>query len=260
MGFFGYIVQIRFVAYAALGAVCGLFVGALPGLSVTMATALLVSLTYTWETEYALATVMGIYVIGVFSGALSAILLNIPGAPSSVITTLDGYPMACRGRGERAIRLAAVYSVMGSSVGLLALWLLARPVTKLALLFTPMDTFLLCLFGLLSIGALTAEDALKGWACSVFGLLLGMVGMDPVAGYPRLTFGIKALRTGISTVPALIGLFGFAQVLAMTADAVSKKMNRKNPLPQRMNLLLQKTRITPRAVCCVIGPSACWLP
>ena len=91
------VINLQFVLLVILGSVAGLFVGAIPGLSVSMATALLVSVTYTWETNHALAMIMGVYVVGVFSGAVSAILINIPGAPSSVVTTLDGYPLACRG-------------------------------------------------------------------------------------------------------------------------------------------------------------------
>ena len=92
------VVDPRFILMVLLGSVAGLFVGAIPGLSVSMATALLVSITYTWEHSDALAMIMGVYVVGVFSGAVSAILINIPGAPSSVVTTLDGYPMSKKGR------------------------------------------------------------------------------------------------------------------------------------------------------------------
>lgn len=213
----------RFILLVLAGSLAGLFVGALPGLSVTMATALLVSVTYSWKANDALALIMGIYVIGVFSGALSAILLNIPGAPSSVITTLDGYPMAQKGKGARAIRLAAVYSFLGTVTGFLFLWALAKPMTRLALAFKPMDYFLLSLFGLLSIGALTAKDSVKGWISAVLGLFISLIGMDSVAGYPRLTFGIRQLKAGVNIVPALIGLFGFCQVIVLVRDELRKK-------------------------------------
>ena len=116
-----YFLEPRFVLLCGAGSVAGLFVGAVPGLSVSMATALLVSITYSWEAPDALAAVMGVYVVGVFSGALSAILLNIPGAPSSVVTTLDGYPMAKRGEAYKALKYATVYSFVGSVFGLIAL-------------------------------------------------------------------------------------------------------------------------------------------
>ena len=137
-----YFIQPKFVLLCGLGSVAGLFVGSIPGLSVSMATALLVSITYTWSANDALATVMGVYVVGVFSGALSAILLNIPGAPASVVTTLDGYPLAKRGEAYKALKYATVYSFVGSVFGLVMLALLAKPITAIALKFQPMDYFL----------------------------------------------------------------------------------------------------------------------
>ena len=109
------VVDPRFILMVLLGSVAGLFVGAIPGLSVSMATALLVSITYTWEHSDALAMIMGVYVVGVFSGAVSAILINIPGAPSSVVTTLDGYPMSKKvsptrhSSPQRSTRLSEAY-------------------------------------------------------------------------------------------------------------------------------------------------------
>ncbi len=210
-----YFLDIRFILLCGAGSIAGLFVGAIPGLSVTMATALLVSITYTWSTNDALATIMGIYVVGVFSGALSAILLNIPGAPSSVVTTLDGYPMAKRGEAYKALKYATVYSFIGSVFGLIALALLAKPITSIALKFQPMDYFLLALFGLATVGSLTTKSFSKGLISAVFGLFFAMIGMDSVLGTPRLTFGITKLNSGINTVPALVGLFGFSEVLTV---------------------------------------------
>ncbi|MBE5775122.1 MAG: C4-dicarboxylate ABC transporter permease, partial [Clostridiales bacterium] len=138
----------KFIFLVFLGSVAGLFVGSIPGLSVSMATALLVSITYTWETTDALAMIMGVYVVGVFSGAVSAILINIPGAPSSVVTTLDGYPLAKRGESYKALYYATIYSFIGSVFGLIALAVLTGPISTIAIKFRPMDYFLLALFGL----------------------------------------------------------------------------------------------------------------
>ncbi len=213
-----YFLDPRFILLCGMGSVAGLFVGAIPGLSVSMATALLVSITYTWSANDAMATVMGVYVVGVFSGALSAILLNIPGAPASVVTTLDGYPLARRGEAFRALKYATVYSFVGSVFGLVALALLAKPITAIALKFQPMDYFLLALFGLATVGGLTTKSFSKGLVSAVLGLFFAMIGMDSVLGTPRLTFGIRNLNAGISTVPALVGLFGFAEVLSVVFD------------------------------------------
>ncbi len=210
---FQYFLRPDVIFYVFIGAVAGTFVGAIPGLSVTMATALLVSITYSWDTTHALATIMGVYVVGVFSGAISAILINIPGAPASVVTTLDGHPLAKRGEGYRALKYAVIYSFIGTVFGILVLWIAAKPVTAVALKFRPMDYFLIALFGLATVGSLTAKNFTKGLIAASIGLLISLIGTDAVVGIPRLTFGIRNLQGGISTVPALVGLFGFSEVL-----------------------------------------------
>ena len=254
-----YFLDPRFVLLCGAGSVAGLFVGAVPGLSVSMATALLVSLTYSWETRDALAAVMGVYVTGVFSGALSAILLNIPGAPSSVVTTLDGYPMAKRGEAFRALKYAVVYSFVGSVFGLLALALLAAPITSIALHFQPMDYFLLALFGLTTVGGLTSGSFARGLASAVFGLFFSLIGMDSVLGTPRLTFGIRALNAGINTVPALIGLFGFAEVLSVVYAGCPEA--EENSMTRQEVPLKEILRELPRSMYyCLIGTLVGALP
>ncbi len=213
-----YFVNPQFILFVFLGALTGLLVGAIPGLSVTMATALLVSVTYTWHTSNALAMIMGVYVVGVFSGAVSAILINIPGAPSSVVTTLDGYPLAKQGKADTALKYAAVYSFVGSVFSFLLLWLMARPIAAITLRFTPMDYFLLALFGLATVGSLTAKSFSKGLISAAMGLIISMIGMDSVMGIPKLTFGIADLHSGVSIVPVLVGLFGLSEVLTVIAE------------------------------------------
>lgn len=213
------LVDLHFIFLVFMGSVAGLFVGSIPGLSVSMATALLVSITYTWETTDALAMIMGVYVVGVFSGAVSAILINIPGAPSSVVTTLDGYPMSKKGQAYKALYYATIYSFFGSVFGLAAMGLLAGPVSGIALKFRPMDYFLLALFGLATVGSVTAKQYTKGLIAAALGLIISMIGLDPLVGTPRLIFGINDLKGGINTVPALVGLFGFAEVLSVVYDA-----------------------------------------
>ncbi len=219
LGIAAYALDVRFVLLVFAGSVAGLFVGAIPGLSVSMATALLVSVTYSWQTTDALATVMGVYVVGVFSGALSAILINIPGAPSSVVTTLDGFPLANRGEAYKALKYAIIYSFIGTVFGFVVLWLLAKPISLVALKFTPMDYFLLALFGLSTVGSLTTKSFSKGLISAALGLLFSLVGIDPVLGTTRLTFGIEGLNAGINIVPALVGLFGFAEVLSVISGS-----------------------------------------
>jgi putative tricarboxylic transport membrane protein len=202
------VIDFNFILFVFLGAVAGLFVGAMPGLSVTMATALLVSITFTWETNYAMALIMGVYVVGVFSGAITAILINIPGAPGSVATTLDGYPMAKNGRASLALKTATLYSFLGSIIGLLILAVSASQVTKLALAFSPFDYFLLAAFGLTTVGSLTSKNFTKGLISAALGVFISTIGMDPIMGIGRFTFGIPNLQKGIPVIATLIGLFG----------------------------------------------------
>ena len=228
------VVDPRFILMVLLGSVAGLFVGAIPGLSVSMATALLVSITYTWEHSDALAMIMGVYVVGVFSGAVSAILINIPGAPSSVVTTLDGYPMSKKGQSYKALFTATIYSFIGSLFGLLALGLLAEPVSRVAIKFTKMDYFLLALFGLATVGSVSTKNYAKGLISVMIGLVISMIGLDPLMGTKRLTFGIQNLAGGVSTVPALVGFFGFAEVLSVVYN-----------MKQEQNVLaMEKTKVS----------------
>lgn len=208
----------RLLLLVFAGSAAGLVVGALPGLSVTMATALLVSITYTWSVTDALALIMGVYVVGVFSGAVSAILINIPGAPSSIATTLDGYPMSQKGEAYKALWLATVFSFIGSVVGFLALGVVTKPLSAIALKFAPMDYFLLGMLGLTTASSFTAKSPAKGAISAALGVLLGTVGIDPIVGTGRFTFGASWLMGGISLVPALIGIFGMSEVFHQVAS------------------------------------------
>lgn len=255
-----FLISPRFILYTAIGSVLGLFVGAIPGLSVTMATALLVSITYTWNTNDAMATIMGLFVVGVFSGAVSAILINIPGAPSSVVTTFDGYPLAKRGKAYAALKYATVYSFVGSLFGLVALWVAAVPVSRIALRFQPMDYFLLSLFGLAAVGSLTSKSFSKGLISAMLGLFVSLVGLDSVMGTPRLTFGSLNLQAGIPTVPVLVGLFGMAEVLTNLAEGnVDGQVGsiEKERVPMK-EVLHQPWRFT--LVYCIIGTLVGALP
>ena len=258
-GIWAYALDIRFVLIVFAGSVAGLLVGAIPGLSVSMATALLVSITYSWTADMAMGMIMGVYIVGVFSGAISAILINIPGAPSSVVTTLDGYPLAQKGESYKALKYATVYSFIGSVFGLVVLWLLARPITALALSFTPMDYFLLALFGLTAAGSLSTRHFAKGLISAMLGLIVSMVGIDSVMGTPRLTFGIYDLAAGIGTVPALVGLFGFSEVLMVVSEgAVDGKVSGMVHSAVRVKDMLKHGALSLYA--CVIGTVVGALP
>jgi len=196
-----------------LGTLAGIYVGAIPGLSVTMAASILISFTFKWPVDDALALIAGIFVGGVYGGGRTAILLNIPGAPSAVATAIDGYPLAERGQAGEAIGLSTVISVMGGLIGVVALALAAPAISELALLFQSRDYFLLGLIGLLLVGSLSGESFAKGVLAGAMGVLIGMVGLDPMTAQTRYTMGSIDLMAGIPYIVAMIGFFGVAEAL-----------------------------------------------
>ena len=216
------VIDLNFIILVLVGSMGGLLVGAIPGLSVTMATALLVSITFSWSVKSAIAVIMGVYVSGVFAGAVSAILINIPGAPAAVATTLDGFPMAQKGEASEALWAATFQSFIGTIFGLLVLSMVAKPITSIALAFSPLDYFLLALFGLTTVGSLTSKSFIKGLISALLGIMFSLVGMDPIMGSTRFTFGSMNLQAGIALIPVLIGLFGFSEVLTQVGQGTLK--------------------------------------
>ncbi|MCK5200523.1 MAG: tripartite tricarboxylate transporter permease [Spirochaetales bacterium] len=205
--------DLNVILLTALGSLSGVLIGALPGLSVTMATALLVSLTFGWSMEYALAMIIGVYAGGVFGGSISAVLLNIPGAPSSICTGFDGYPLAKQGKAAMALGLARIGSFIGGLIGLFFLATLAPPISRIALSFGPFEYLGLITLGLITIGNLSEGSFVKAIIAGLIGLLLSTVGMDPFFGIPRFTFGSMELLSGIGLIPSLIGFFGLSEVI-----------------------------------------------
>lgn len=219
----------------AAGTLAGIYVGAIPGLSVTMATSILISFTFKWEVNDALALIAGIFVGGVYGGARTAILLNIPGAPSAIATAIEGYPMAKRGEAGEAIGLTTVMSVFGGFVGILALALFAPLISDFALQFQSRDYLLLGLIGILLVGTLSGESFAKGVFAGALGVLIGMVGLDPMTAEGRFTFGSITLMGGIPYVAAMIGFFGVAEALVqlhrLHLPAIKQKIERIIPHP-----------------------------
>lgn len=196
------------------GTFAGIYIGAIPGLSVTMAVSILISFTFKWHVNEALALIAGIYLGGVYGGSRSAILLNIPGAPAAIATGLDGYPLAQRGEAGTAIGLTTVVSVLGGFLGILALAVAAPALSDLALLFAPRDYLLLAVWGILLVGSLSGESLAKGVYAGALGVLIGMVGLDPMTAEGRFTYGSVQLTAGVPYVAAMIGFFGVSEVLA----------------------------------------------
>lgn len=205
------------LAFALFGVVAGTVIGAIPGLTATMAVAVLVPLTFAMPTATALILMGAIYTGAIYGGAYSAILLNTPGTPSAIATTFDGYPLAKKGDGDLAVTVACLASVVGGLVGALALLTLAPPLSRVALAFGPVEYFWLAIFGLSLIAALSEGSLLKGIAGGALGLLLSCIGVAEVSADIRLTFGSHTLLSGIQVVAALIGLYCIPVLIDLVA-------------------------------------------
>jgi len=212
----------------------GILFGAMPGLTSTLGVALLTALTYSMATPMAMICLLAIYVGGTYGGSYASILINIPGTAASAATALDGYPLACKGDGGRAIGLTTTASAIGTIISMLFVVSISPLISKFALEFTSFEFFLLAFFGILISGTLTAPDlVIKGWIAGFLGLFLACIGRDQLQFYPRFTFGIPELDSGIEVVPVLIGAFGIPQIIGVlrskTQMAKAQKLQRILP-------------------------------
>jgi len=199
--------------YCFLGSLIGTAIGVLPGLGAPATLALLLPVTYGIPATSAVIMLAGIFYGAMYGGSTTSILLNIPGEAASVVTCLDGYQMARQGRAGAALGIAAFGSFVAGTVGLLGLVLLAPPLAAFALKFGPPEYFALLVLGLMMVGYLTGASMVKGLIMAVLGLLLGTVGLDPIMGSPRFTYGIFKLSEGLEFILVAMGLFGIAEVL-----------------------------------------------
>jgi putative tricarboxylic transport membrane protein len=203
----------QLIMLVGLGTFAGIYVGAIPGLSVTMAVSILISFTFSWDVMPAIALMIGIYMGGVYGGSRTAILLNIPGAPSAIATAMDGYPMAQKGEAGVAIGVTTVMSFFGGLIGIVVLAAAAPFVSAFALSFQPRDYMLLAVLGILLVGSLSGGSLVKGIFAGAFGIGLGAVGMDPLTFTERFTFDLPIMRSGISFIAVMIGMFGVSEAL-----------------------------------------------
>lgn len=202
---------------ALVGVILGTVIGALPGLSATMAVAVLVPFTFTMDPAAGLIALGAIYTGAIYGGAYAAILVNTPGTPSAIATTFDGFPMAKKGDGGLAISLATIASVVGGVVGAVALLVLAPPLARVALAFGPTEYFWLAMFGLTLIAALSVGNTLKGLIGACIGLFLSMIGVAVVGGDVRYTLGMQRFLAGIDLTSAIIGLYCIPVILDLVA-------------------------------------------
>ncbi|WP_164700680.1 tripartite tricarboxylate transporter permease [Modestobacter sp. KNN46-3] len=199
--------------YVFLGVLIGTVIGVLPGLGPTATIALLLPITYTVEPVTAIILLAGIYYGSMYGGTITSVLLRLPGEAASVVTTFDGYQMAKQGRAGPALGIAAVGSYIGGTVSVLGMILLAPPLARLAVSFGPPEYVALTVLGILLVTYLGTGSVLKSMSMAALGLLLATIGLDPITGTARFTFGEVALFNGLDFVAVAMGLFGVGEIL-----------------------------------------------
>ncbi|RHJ31826.1 tripartite tricarboxylate transporter permease [Sutterella sp. AM11-39] len=222
------------ILYCTIGVTIGTLIGVLPGMGPVATVAMLLPATYALPPTSALIMLAGIYYGASYGGSTTAILVNIPGEASAVVTCLDGHMMAKRGRAGSALGIAALGSFFAGCVATLLIAAFAPPLTELAFQFGPAEYFSLMVLGLVSATVLATGSLLKAICMVLLGLLLGLIGTDVNSGAFRFTFGLDELQDGIDFVPLSMGLFGFAEIMRnlegdMSRSLVPNKV--KNILP-----------------------------
>lgn len=229
---------------AVAGALLGVVIGALPGLSGTMALAIMVTLTYPLSPAEAFALLLPTYAAATFGGSIGAILLNIPGTGAAVMTTFDGTPLRQQGKAGFAIGVACVTSFFGGIVSALFLAALAPVVALWALRFGAHEYFAVAIFGL-GVIAYISPSIGKGLMAALLGLLLGTIGADPQTAYPRFTYGETALTSGLQFVPVMIGLFGVSEIFLSLKQGIIQRQVIRQKLTSVLPSLRQLIRLLP---------------
>ena len=221
--------------YAFIGCVLGTLIGVLPGLGPAAGTAILIPVTFNLDPIGGIIMLAAIYYGAMYGGTITSVLVNVPGEAASVITCLDGFQMAKQGRAGPALGIAAIGSFIGGTIATFALMVVALPLATFALRFGPPEVFALLVVGLSLVTGLSGRSLLAALIMTGFGLLLSMIGMDPVRGAPRFTFGIPPLYDGVGFIPVVMGLFGIGEILLSMEAPVLEVIKTKltDLLPKR---------------------------
>jgi putative tricarboxylic transport membrane protein len=222
-----------------VGEVVGILVGAAPGLTVTMAVSLMLPITFVLSPVAAMAMLLGVYTGGFMGNSIPAILIKIPGTPSAAATVFDGYALAQKGEAGKALGVSIIASLYGGLFSLICLVLIAPQLAKVALQFGSAEVFSLLLFGMSIICSFAQHSLVKGIISGVLGLMLVTVGLDPLLGSQRFTFGHVALTQGVSLIPAMIGIFAVPQVLD---DLVAKGSQAAEAFKPKLSAMLPSWR------------------
>lgn len=223
MGGFATALQPVNLLFALMGCVLGTLIGVLPGVGPAAGTAILIPITIVLDPTAAIIMLAAIYYGAMYGGTITSVLINTPGEAASVITCLDGYQMAKQGRAGPALSIAAIGSFIGGTVATMGLVLIALPLTRFALKFGPPEFFALMVVGLSLVTGLAGRSLVRALVSAILGLLLAQIGIDPVVGAPRFTFGKMELLDGFGIVPVVMGLFGIGEIL-LNAEARAQRV------------------------------------
>lgn len=248
---FKVVLSFHYILYMFAGVALGSVLAFLPGLSCGLGIALLLPFTYSMDALDALVLLMSIYSGGCFAGSISAIMLNTPGAPANVATTLDGYPMAKNGEPERAMGIALMSSIVGGLVGATCLLLVAAPMANFSLKFGPGEMFIVAFFGLSVVGSLS-EDVIKSLFAGLVGILMGTIGISTTGAF-RGTMGNMYLFEGIPLIPSLIGLIAFPELINLLRKSLPRDTSgRKNDIKKIVKGMWEALTHPIRVVLCAI--------
>ncbi|RKX82194.1 MAG: C4-dicarboxylate ABC transporter permease, partial [Spirochaetes bacterium] len=209
---FGYLGHIQPIIAIVAGVILGIMVGAMPGLSPSMGVALLVPFTYNLQPHVALILLISIYIASEYGGSITAVTINTPGTPSAVVTAFDGYPLTKQGKAGTGLGVSLVASTIGGIIGTIILIFFSVPLARVAVRMHPAEYFALAIFGLTTVASLGGKNWAKAFLAAMLGLLINTIGIDPISGVKRFTFGTYRLFDGFALIPALIGLFALSEV------------------------------------------------
>ena len=221
---FGTALTLKNVAYCFVGTFVGTMVGVLPGLGPVATISLLLPFSFTMDVTSAVILMAGIFYGAQYGGSITAILVRIPGEASAVVTCLDGYAMARKGRAGAALGIAAFGSFIAGTLGIIILQLLSPPLVSVALRFGPPEYFALMILGLVILTYLAQKSIAKALLMAGMGVLLGMVGLDNISGRPRFTLGIPKFMDGVGLIPLIMGLFGVSEVFISMEKSITREI------------------------------------
>jgi putative tricarboxylic transport membrane protein len=208
-----------------LGTLFGIVMGCIPGMSSSMAVAIIVPFTFTMDPASGIILLASIYCASVYGGSISAILLNTPGTPAGAATVLDGYPLTLQGKSGKALGVSAISSGIGGIISALILMTAAPFLAQQSLRFGSPEYFAVAIFGISIVSSLGGKNPIKGLIAGSLGILIATVGMDPINGFPRFTMGSSTLIAGFDLIPVLIGLFSASQAFILIKDALKSESN-----------------------------------